>query len=61
MTGQDIGGHIADEGNPVGVGNVLELYAMNGFVGAVVDVRRVWTQGPLTGIRDSYKIKKIIT
>ena len=53
MTGQDIGGHVADEGNPVGVGNVLELYAMNGFVGAVVDVRRVWTQGPLTGIRDS--------
>ena len=53
-----MGGHVADEGDPVGVRNVLELHTVNGFVGAVVDIRRVWTQRPLTGIRDSYKPKK---
>ena len=47
-TGHDVGGHVADQGNTGGsLGDVLPLGALDGVVGAVVQVGSVGVQGQL--------------
>ena len=43
-TGQDVGGHIAHQGHVAGVGDVLPLGAVDGVVGAVVEIGRLGVQ-----------------
>ena len=43
-TGQDVGGHITHQGHVAGVGDVLPLGAVDGVVGAVVEIGRLGVQ-----------------
>ena len=51
-SGQEVGGHVADEDHPVGFGSEVVLHAVHGLVGAVVHVGGRGVQSPAAGVRD---------
>jgi hypothetical protein len=48
--GEEVGGHVAEAGDVVAAGGMVELDALDGFVGDVVEVGGVWGGGEVGGV-----------